>query len=561
MTVRLSYTLLLVALTGVVWAPATTAAQEVPYVLQYDGRLNVEGIPAEGTFEITFQLFAEPRNGQSIWTESHQIEIENGHFSVLLGNDTSLQPVVAGNHDALYLSMQVGDEEEMTPRLRMASTAFAFRSAVTDAARDGSIGTSALADASVTNAKLADGGVNSAKIENGAVSEGKLANGAVTRAKLAAGAAVTTLNGRSGPVTITAGSNVNVSEDDGEITISAEGGGGGDITAVRAGDGLNGGGDQGEVTLSLRDGAVTESKLANSAVTVDKLANQSVISAKLANQSVTSSKLADGSVTFAKLAQGAAVTSLNNRSGPITLQAGDNIDISEQGSTIVISASGILGRRDRDDDDDDDSAIRDGFMTGSRAVDGFPELADQGVTTTKLADGAVTASKLADSSVTSAKLQADAAVMSLNGLASNVTLQGSSDIQISMDGNTIAFDYVGPSVLTQSSRRLKSNIETLEDAIQIVTRLRGVSFEWNDDGRSDIGLIAEEVADVVPEVVSFDENGTDALAINYGRLVSLLIEAVKAQQAELDSRETAVADLTSRVEHLELLVARISAAE
>ncbi|MEW6481913.1 MAG: hypothetical protein AB1397_02760 [bacterium] len=56
-----------------------------------------------------------------------------------------------------------------------------------------------------------------------------------------------------------------------------------------------------------------------------------------------------------------------------------------------------------------------------------------------------------------------------------------------------------------------------------------------ENGKKDIGLIAEEVGEVIPEVVSYEENGRDASGLDYSRLVALLIEAVKAQQEKFEA--------------------------
>ena len=71
-------------------------------------------------------------------------------------------------------------------------------------------------------------------------------------------------------------------------------------------------------------------------------------------------------------------------------------------------------------------------------------------------------------------------------------------------------------------------------------RLRGVAFDWTADGRHDIGLIAEEVGEVVPEVVTFEDNGEDARSMNYTRLVALLIEAIKEQQEQIEELQAVV---------------------
>jgi len=86
-----------------------------------------------------------------------------------------------------------------------------------------------------------------------------------------------------------------------------------------------------------------------------------------------------------------------------------------------------------------------------------------------------------------------------------------------------------------SSIRWKKNIKPIEDALDKIMRLRGVSFDWKENGKHDIGLIAEEVGEVIPEVVNYENNGKDAASLSYARLVAVLIEAIKIQQQEIDN--------------------------
>lgn len=86
-----------------------------------------------------------------------------------------------------------------------------------------------------------------------------------------------------------------------------------------------------------------------------------------------------------------------------------------------------------------------------------------------------------------------------------------------------------------SSRRFKTDIQTLPDALDKVEQLRGVSYTLKANGKHEIGLIAEEVGAVVPSVVEYEANGKDAKGVDYGRLTALLIEATKEQQAEIAS--------------------------
>lgn len=88
-----------------------------------------------------------------------------------------------------------------------------------------------------------------------------------------------------------------------------------------------------------------------------------------------------------------------------------------------------------------------------------------------------------------------------------------------------------------SDARHKTKVETLSSALEAVTRLRGVSFQWKhgDERRTSgrhIGVIAQEVASVVPEAVVQTREGA---AVAYGALVPLLIEAIKELKAEVDA--------------------------
>ena len=86
---------------------------------------------------------------------------------------------------------------------------------------------------------------------------------------------------------------------------------------------------------------------------------------------------------------------------------------------------------------------------------------------------------------------------------------------------------------SSSDERLKTNIKPVENALDKVIALRGVSFNWKEGGAKAIGLIAQEVEEVIPEIVSQDENGY--LGIRYNNLIGVLIEAIKDQQEQIDN--------------------------
>jgi hypothetical protein len=101
---------------------------------------------------------------------------------------------------------------------------------------------------------------------------------------------------------------------------------------------------------------------------------------------------------------------------------------------------------------------------------------------------------------------------------------------------------------SSSSRRWKTNIHTLQGALSKVEQLRGVSYERKDSGRHEIGVIAEEVGQVVPEVVSYEKNGKDAAGVDYSHLTALLIEATKEQQAQIRTQQAKMKAQETRID-------------
>ena len=123
----------------------------------------------------------------------------------------------------------------------------------------------------------------------------------------------------------------------------------------------------------------------------------------------------------------------------------------------------------------------------------------------------------------------------------NTTYTAGNGLTLTGTEFTMSGSYTGNFTATgditaYSDRRLKRNIETISDPLDIVTKLRGVKFE--KDGRHSTGVIAQEVEEVLPEVVHTDAEGMKSVA--YGNVVGVLIEAIKDQQAQID-------DLISRL--------------
>lgn len=129
------------------------------------------------------------------------------------------------------------------------------------------------------------------------------------------------------------------------------------------------------------------------------------------------------------------------------------------------------------------------------------------------------------------------------------------------------FDFyasgAGANYGSNSSRRWKSNVVPIGDSIIKLAQLRGVYFDWDAEhgGAHDVGMIAEEVGAVMPEIVQYEENGEDAIGMDYSKLTPLLVEAVNALHVENETLQHEIVAgraysqvLEERLERLEAML-------
>jgi hypothetical protein len=92
-----------------------------------------------------------------------------------------------------------------------------------------------------------------------------------------------------------------------------------------------------------------------------------------------------------------------------------------------------------------------------------------------------------------------------------------------------------PTYTSTSSKRFKKKIKNLKNGLETVSKLRPVVFDWKTkDLKNDIGLIAEEVNEVIPNLVGLNNKG-DIVGIDYGKLTPILIQAIKELSAEINA--------------------------
>ena len=87
-------------------------------------------------------------------------------------------------------------------------------------------------------------------------------------------------------------------------------------------------------------------------------------------------------------------------------------------------------------------------------------------------------------------------------------------------------------VIAYSDKRVKENIKTIDNALNKVNKLRGVEFNKIGEDIKSIGVIAQEIEKVIPEVVREDDKGMKSVA--YGNITGVLIEAIKELKAEIE---------------------------
>lgn len=405
-------------------------------------------------------------------------------------------------------------------------------------------------------AVLADGSVTAVKVADGAIITIKLADGAVTAAKLAAGAV--------GTVQIADGA----------------------VTSAKLGS------DVGATILG--DGSVTTAKLADGAVTTAKMADGSVTTGKLADGAVTGAKVdfagPGAATTVARSDHTHAVAGTDNTAvGASALNANTTGDFN-----TTVGANGLGNNTAGRYNTAIGASALAANTTGSTntAVGGGALATNQiGVGNTAVGTGALT--------LNTARYNTAVGTWALNvstSGSSNIALgydagrevtTGSSNIHIgnmgtSLDNATIKIGYTqtktfiagisgvttggtGVAVLVDgagqlgtvsSSRRYKDDIHDMGEASRRLLDLRPVVFRYKrpaSDGSRPLeyGLIAEEVAEVFPELVVYDSTG-QAETVRYHVLPVLLLNEVQRQERQLaalrqtvDSLRTILAERSS----------------
>jgi len=135
------------------------------------------------------------------------------------------------------------------------------------------------------------------------------------------------------------------------------------------------------------------------------------------------------------------------------------------------------------------------------------------------------------------------------------------------NGKGLSFETAGNAVFAQdvtvqgnfytpSDNRLKTNIETLGNALQAIDSMRGVRFEYKDQKKyakgSKVGVIAQELMKVYPEMVTKGADGF--FKVDYTQLTGVLIQAVKEQQQQMKQQQLEINELKGRLDKQQIQI-------
>lgn len=118
--------LVIIAIIGI----SSLSYADVPRVINYQGRFtDTSDNPLSGNYLVTFRFYDVANGGATLWEEGHILTLENGVFNALLG---SIKPLDVDFGKDLWLGIEVASDGEMTPRIKLASSAYAFNSETID---------------------------------------------------------------------------------------------------------------------------------------------------------------------------------------------------------------------------------------------------------------------------------------------------------------------------------------------------------------------------------------------------------------------------------------------
>lgn len=111
--------------------------------------------------------------------------------------------------------------------------------------------------------------------------------------------------------------------------------------------------------------------------------------------------------------------------------------------------------------------------------------------------------------------------------------------QICHNGQCWDLGDIGSECCPFSDEKLKTNVQRLKNPTENLLKLQGVTFDWKQNNQPDVGLIAQDVQKVYPQLVRTEN---DLLQVDYQKLVAPLIESVRELNARVETLEAGLAN-------------------
>ncbi len=584
--------------------PLVTAAAAVPTAMNYQGRLSEPGgTPlADGDYSVAFAIYDVSSGGVVLWSESRTVTVVNGVFSVLLGTVTPIVDSVFSG-PTRYLGIKVGTDPELVPRVMMVTVPYAFRAATVDGATGGVIASKVaigaghdnsgadafavgLADTASGDHAVALGESNAAVGAYSNISGG-LGNRAIGISSHIGGGAQNTAgnndvvvggglgNSAAGFRSVIAGGQSNHTAGDvavvgGGFINSAIGNytfiGGGSADTVTGGYGLIGGGYLNRVSgfSAAIVGGVNNSCSGLAA----SIGGGSGNVASDVGAVVCGGESDTASAAFAVVPGGRD----NVAAGRYSFAGGFGAKARHLGTFVWSDSSSTLPFGSTRDNQ---------FLVRAAGGVGINTNAPQSLLHVKAGASGSTGPLPYTLATFESSFNSYLSILTPNGgergilfgnATSNIdggivynnfatpngfqfrTTTNNTVISFAQNGDIVTFGKVcATNVACPSDERLKEDIRQIDDPLELISQLHGVHYRWKPEfrehhGLSDdeqTGLIAQEVARVLPDAVSSGPDGY--YAVDYSRLVPLLLEGIKQQRVTIHQLEQKLDALAARV--------------
>ena len=267
-------------------------------------------------------------------------------------------------------------------------------------------------------------------------------------------------------------------------------------------------------------------------------------SASLASARATDISTISGSVKTVTDALSGRVTTLEGKDISITLTGdvtgtGTITDLANVSFATTIAANSVALGTDTTGDYVASLVAGTAISVGAAGEGATPTITNTGVTSNVAGTGVSVSSATGAVTISIGQAVATSDNVRFNSLGVGMAASATAG-RIDAAGDVVAF--------SSSDKNFKENITPIENPIEKIRKISGNTYDWKADLKdvhgyegNDVGVIAQEIEAVLPQIVTTRENGYKA--VKYEKLVALLIEGIKAQQNQIDS-------LTIEIENL-----------